>query len=332
MRVIRPSSMATLTAVSSSPPMSIRTPGDPLSQMAVVSMSARRAARPRKRGDLLGTLDRTTSRGDQAAAVGDDDDIGGEDVEETLQVALADGGEEALDDLLLLRRADRHPRTPGLDVLASAVGDLADGGGRLPDRLCDLVVGDVEHLAEHEHGALGRGERLEHGQHGDRDVLGELDIGGDVGARQQWLRQPLADVLLAPSRHGPQPVQRLPGDDADQVGPRLAHLGVVDVRPSQPRLLDDVLGVGRGAEHLVGDREQQAAVEGEVVLRSPGPPPNPIVRLAGARVPTRCALMPTSRIWPMAAPAARTPWRSLAPRSPTPRCSSWSGWRRRLRR
>jgi hypothetical protein len=95
----------------------------------------------------------------------------------------------------------RRRRAASGDVVASPVGDLADGGRGLADGLGDLVVGRVEHLAQHEHGALRRTERLEHGEHRDRDALGELDVGGDVRARQQRLRQPFADVLLAPSRH-----------------------------------------------------------------------------------------------------------------------------------
>ena len=71
-----------------------------------------------------------------------------------MQVALSDGGQEPVHDLLLLGRADRHPRAPSRDVVASPVGDLPDGGGRLADRLRDLVVRGVEHLAKHEHGAL----------------------------------------------------------------------------------------------------------------------------------------------------------------------------------
>ena len=86
------------------------------------------------------------------------------------------------------------------------------------------------------------------------------------GLVEQRLRQPLADVVLAPPRHRAQPVQRLPGDDADEVRPRVVHLGLVDARPPQPRLLHDVLGVGRRAEHLVGDGEQQAAVAVERLL------------------------------------------------------------------
>jgi len=72
---------------------------------------------------------RSTSSGYQAASVGHEDDVGGEDVEEALQVAVSDGSEEPVDDLLLLGRTDRHPRPPGGDVLAGPMGDLADGGG-----------------------------------------------------------------------------------------------------------------------------------------------------------------------------------------------------------
>ncbi len=56
------------------------------------------------------------------------------------------------------------------------------------------------------------------------------------------------------------------GHDAHEVGARIAHLLVVDVGPSQPRLLDDVFGVSGGAEHLVGDGEEQAAMGDERIL------------------------------------------------------------------
>src|SRR5690606_1901187 len=73
-------------------------------------------------------------------------------------------------------------------------------------------------------------------------------------------------VLLAPSCHGSQPVQGLPGDDADEVRAWVTHLGVIDICPPQPRLLDHVLGVRGRTEHLVGDGEQQAAVCDERVV------------------------------------------------------------------
>src|ERR687898_2921710 len=82
----------------------------------------------------------------------------------------------------------------------------------------------------------------------------------------QRLGEPLPDVLLATARQRPQPVERLPGDDPDQIGPRIAHLVAVDIGPPQPGLLDHVLGVGGRAEHLVSDGEQQAAVGDERVV------------------------------------------------------------------
>ena len=51
-------------------------------------------------------------------------------------------------------------------------------------------------------------------------------------------------------------------------GSRTSRLRRHRSRPPQPGLLDDVLGVGGGAEHLVGDREEQAAVGDERVVGS----------------------------------------------------------------
>jgi hypothetical protein len=100
----------------------------------------------------------------------------------------------------------------------------------------------------------------------NRDALGEFHVLGHVGTGEQRLWRPLPEVLLAPPRQRPQPVERLPGNDPDQVGPRFPHLGAVDVGPPQPGLLHHVLGVGGGPEHLVGDGEEQAAVGDERVV------------------------------------------------------------------
>ena len=151
-------------------------------------------------------------------------------------------------------------------MLAGPPRDLPHRGRGLPDGLGDLAVGHLEDLAEHEHRPLRRPERFKHGQHRDRDTFRELHVLGDIGAGQQRLRQPLADVVLAAARQGPQPVERLPGDDPDEVGARVTHLRAVGAGPPQPGLLHHVLRVGRRPEHLVGDREQQAAVGDERVL------------------------------------------------------------------
>ena len=142
--------------------------------------------------------------------------------------------------------------------------------GALVDRRRDLVVADVEGLAQHEDGALGRRERLEDEHHRHRHALGELDVLGHVRRGEQRLGQPGADVRLLAALHGAQPVERLPGRDPDQVGALVAHLLQVDLDPPQPGLLQDVLGVGRRSEHLVGDGEEQVAVGDEGLGRRVG--------------------------------------------------------------
>ena len=146
---------------------------------------------------------------------------------------------------LLLGPVHLHPRPPRRDVLAGTVRDLPDRGRGLAHDLGDLVVWRLEHLVQHEHGPLGWTKGLQHGEHGDRDVLGQLGVLGHIGTGQQRLGQPFPDVLLPPAGHRSEPVQRLPGDDPDQIGPRVTHLRLVHVGPPQPGLLDDVLGVGR---------------------------------------------------------------------------------------
>src|SRR4029453_10125158 len=67
----------------------------------------------------------------------------------------------------------------------------------------------------------------------------------------------------------PQPIERLPSDDPHQVRTRVGHLGLTvsaDRVPPRPRLLHCVLGIGRRAEQLVGDGEEQAAVRNERVV------------------------------------------------------------------
>jgi hypothetical protein len=110
------------------------------------------------------TNERTASGGDYTASVGNKGDVGRQDVEEGLYVAVVDGGEEPVNNLLVLRDADGHALAPSRDVVACPVGDLAHGGGSLVDRFGNFVAGGLEHLAQHEHGALGWSEGLEHGE------------------------------------------------------------------------------------------------------------------------------------------------------------------------
>ena len=131
----------------------------------------------------------------------------------------------------MLGKINLYPRPPRGYMLPGPVSDLPDRSRRFVDRCSDVGVGQVEHLAQDEDCTFGGREGLQHGQHRDRDALGELDVLGHVGTGGQRLGQPLPDVLLAPPRQRPQPVERLPGDDPDQVGPRVPHLGALDVGP-----------------------------------------------------------------------------------------------------
>src|SRR5215211_407409 len=229
MRVIRPSATTRLTAVSSSPASSIRPAGAPFSDTVPTTASG---AIVLKRERRLATRSRpTTGR----------------------------------------RKAATSPPPSATSTTSGASTSSSTCRSplrtrRLVGSCSDLGVGHLEDLAQDEDRPFGGRKGLQHGQHRDRDALSQLDVLGHVGRGGQRLGQPLPDVLLAPPRQGPEPVERLPGDDPDQVGPRVPHLGALDVGPPQPGLLDHVLGVGGRAEHLVGDGEEQAAVGDERVV------------------------------------------------------------------
>jgi hypothetical protein len=211
-------------------------------------------------GDLAGSDDGPGHRLLDPAAVAEQDDVRREDVEQALQIPRLGRPLERVERRASLDRGDGPARPPRRDVRARPVRDLADGGRALVDRLCDLVVFEVEHLAQHEYRPLGRRERLEHQQHRHRDTLGQLDVLGHVGRGQQRLGQPRADVGLLAAAERAQPGESLAGGDPDQVRAEVAHPAEIHPRPAQPGLLQDVLRVGGGAEHLVGNGEQQVAV------------------------------------------------------------------------
>ncbi len=148
---------------------------------------------------------------------------------------------------------------------AGPVGDLPHARRTLVDGFGELVVVEPEHLAQHEDRPLGGSQRLEDEHHRHRHAVGELDVLGDVAGGDERLGEPRTDVVLAAAGHRAQPVERGPAHDAHEEGARVTHLALVHRVPLEPRVLDDVLGVGRGPEHLVGHGEEQAAVSGERV-------------------------------------------------------------------
>ena len=143
-----------------------------------------------------------------ATAVADRDNVGGEHVEQALQVPGLERPLEGFDEPPVpARRGDRAARSAGFDVAAGAVGDLVHGGGSLVDRGRDLVIAESECFAQHEHRPFGRGQCLEHEHQRHRHAFGEFDVGGHIRCGEQWLRQPRAYVSLPAPFHRAQPVE-----------------------------------------------------------------------------------------------------------------------------
>ena len=123
--------------------------------------------------------------------------------------------------------SERTTRTRGRRADTCVFGPMRDLPNRrrgLADGIRDLVVRHIEDFAQHEDSSLGRSQRLEHGEHRDREAVCQLDVFGDIGTGQQRFGQPLADVVLSPPRHRAQVVERLPRHDANQIGAGVADL------------------------------------------------------------------------------------------------------------
>ena len=161
---------------SSSPSRRTTSAGLPLTTVGSAVTASRRPwrAADEEAGHLVGADDRPQRGLLDAAAVAHQDDVRGEHVEQALQVPgrRAPAGTTS-SAARVCAGGDRLARAAGVDVLAGAVGDLADGRGALVDGGRDLVVADVEDLAQHEDGALGRRQRLEDEHQRHRHALGE---------------------------------------------------------------------------------------------------------------------------------------------------------------
>ena len=108
-------------------------------------------------------------------------------------------------------RPERRPRAGARsDVRPRPVGDPADRRPALVDGRRDLVVPQIEHLAQHEHRPLSRRERLQHQQHRHRDALGQLRrprprparsaaASGSQGPTYDSLRRPSVRSRRAPA-------------------------------------------------------------------------------------------------------------------------------------
>src|SRR5690606_39408601 len=100
-----------------------------------------------------------------------------------VQLALLDGGEEALCELPLLLRPGFEAWPPLVDARTRTHRQLAASGLGLPDDARDLRIVVVEDVPQEEHGALLGRQRLEHDQESHPDRFPELGATPDLVAR-----------------------------------------------------------------------------------------------------------------------------------------------------
>ena len=142
------------------------------------------------------------------------------------------------------------------DVAARPVQRLPARGLAASDGLGDLPVRVVEHVVEHEHGALQRSQPLEQQQEPHRQRLAALDAFVRAVAGGDRLGQPHARVALSLEARRAEHVQGPPCRGRDEPGLGDAHTVPVRRRPPLGDVADDVLGLDDAAEHAVGDGHQ----------------------------------------------------------------------------
>ena len=163
-REIRPSSMTKLKTVLSLPSRTTRSPSAPLSHtVSTTAVGVRVANFDRNATTLLAPVMGWRAAATSPAPSATTTTSGGQHVDPPVHVASAQCGQEPLDYPLRLRPVDLSPRQARGHVLTGAVRRLADRGGALVERCGDLLIGQVEDIAEHEDRALGRRERRQHG-------------------------------------------------------------------------------------------------------------------------------------------------------------------------
>jgi hypothetical protein len=126
--------------------------------------------------------------------------------------------------------------------------------GRAVEDGADLVEGDCEHVGEDVGEPLRRRQRLGHGE--QRLVLGV----GAVGAVDDRVRQAGVEGLLAARLAGAEHVERHASDGGDEPGFELVAPAGVRAAEPDPRLLDGVVGLARGAQRPVADGPQPGPV------------------------------------------------------------------------
>ena len=216
-------------------------------------------ARPEQRlaGDRLGALEVLRRAG--RATVGPEHDVGIEHRDERVEITLAGGCEERLDDLPLGGEVCVRDRIGAAHAPARPARELPRRLGRALHDRGDLLERHGEHVVQDEGQPFGRGQPLEHDQQRQTHRVGEqrLVLGvGAAGRVDDRVGNVHVERLLAPRSAGAEHVQRDPGDDRRQPAAEVLDLPHIGPAKPQPGVLDGVVGLAEGAEHPVGDRPQ----------------------------------------------------------------------------
>ena len=196
-------------------------------------------------------------------AVGSQDDVRVEDGDERVEVAVASGGEERVDDFALAGAIGVGSRGLPLHPAASAAGELPRRGRGPLDHRGDLLERHRKHVVQHEREPLGRRQRLEHHQQRQSDRVGQqrflLGVAPGFVADDR-----VGDVhvegLLAPRLAGAQHVQAHPCHHRGQPPGKVLDAAGVGATDAQPGVLNGVIGLAERAEHPVGHRPQTGPV------------------------------------------------------------------------
>src|SRR5437667_80006 len=73
--------------------------------------------------------------------------------------------------------------------------------------------------------------------------------------RYEWFGQPLPNILLAFDACRLEIVDTQTGDNGDEKSPGRVNLGNPTLLPTNERLLQNILCIGRAAQHAIGDGE-----------------------------------------------------------------------------
>ena len=314
---MRPACSPTLMTATTRSRSNATRPGPPSTGTAT---SVRRLSGPNsaiaRRGDLgrAGALDHRA----RAEQCGDAVDVGVEHREQRLHVAAGAGGGEPLGHVAH-RGAVARQRAPRAapDRLPGPAGELATGAGRPAHDLGHGVEREVEHVVQHEGGAFGGGQAIEHHAEGpghlvvERDPIGRIGTAGrSHGPARRHRRLTRLAGHLAAHVGRPHAIERNVADDDGQ--PSAQVVDGVDVGPGEAaeRVLHDVLGLGAAADdalrlageegavgepHVahaaVGGRQGGGAgVHGHLQDDGIGHPPRR-GRTAGCDVPGRCLVV-----------------------------------------